>query len=133
MTAVSFNAASFKTKYSQFADVSDQQLELYFDEATLYLSNSDDSPVQNIGRRELLLWMLTAHVATLNGALSVDGQAVGVGRIASAGKGSVNVSLDYGAQPGTDAWYNQTQFGASFLSATRNIRSCRYFPHPTRY
>lgn len=135
MTAVVFDPAAFKLRYPQFAAVSDSLLGMYFDEATLYLSNSDCSPVQNIARRTMLLWMLTAHIAVLNGAGTPAGAAGGptpVGRASSGTEGSVSASLEY-AVPGTAAWFAQTQYGAAFWQATISLRSFRYIPEPTRY
>lgn len=133
MTAVIFNPTAFKTRYPEFAAVSNVLLQAYFDESTLYLSNSDTSPVQDIPRRTLLLNMLTAHVAYIGGALGNNGgQALPVGRTSSATEGSVSVSLEY-MTPGTQAWYVQTQYGAAFWQATLNLRRFRYRSRPTVY
>lgn len=133
MTAVIFNAANFKTRYPEFNGVPDAQLQACFDEATLYLSNSDTSPVQDISRRTVLLNMLTAHVAYIGGKLGNNGgQPLPVGRTSNATEGSVSVGLEY-APPGTQAWYVQTQYGAAFWQATLNLRRFRYRPRPTLY
>jgi hypothetical protein len=132
MAAVVFNAANFKARYPEFASVADAMLGDYFTEAGFYLSNADNSPVRNIDRRTVLLNMLTAHVAFLNGALSADGQPRPVGRVASAGEGSVSASFEYGT-PGTHAWFIQSQYGAAFWQATTALRGFRYRSQPTRY
>jgi hypothetical protein len=61
MSAVVFDPAAFKARYPEFAAVADPTLAACFDEAGLYLSNTDNSPVQNLTRRATLLNMLTAH------------------------------------------------------------------------
>lgn len=132
MTAVVFNPAAFKARYPEFAAVGDPLLQTCFDEAGLYLSNSDNSPVQNVTRRAVLLNMLTAHVAALGGALSSDGQPRPVGRVSSATEGSVSASMEYLA-PGSSAWFAQTQYGAAFWQATTSLRGFRYIAQPTRY
>ena len=132
MAAVIFNPANFKARYPEFTAVSDDSLTMCFDEATLYLSNSDNSPVQNIARRTTLLNMLTAHVAFLSGKLSADGMPKPVGRVSNASEGSVSAGFEY-ATPGTQAWFVQTQYGASFWQATVNLRSMRYIARPTVY
>ena len=132
MTAVVFDPAAFKARYPEFAAVGDPTLAACFDEAGLYLSNSDNSPVQNLTRRATLLNMLTAHLAALGGALSSDGQPRPVGRISSATEGSVSASMEYLA-PGSSAWFAQTQYGAAFWQATSSLRGFRYIPQPTRY
>ena len=130
MTQVIFSAANFKIRYPEFVGVSDPRLQLYFDEACLYLSNADNSPVQSIARRTILLDMLTAHVAKLGGA--IGGGVAPVGRTSSASEGSVSASFDYQGQPSA-AWYNQTPYGASFWQATSALRGMRYIARPTIY
>lgn len=132
MAVVAFDPAAFKARYPAFAAVSDTLLTACFGDAGLYLSNTDASPVQDVARRTSLLWMLTAHIAFLGGALSADGLPKPVGRIASAGEGSVNASFDY-PTPGTAAWFAQTQWGAAFWQATSSLRTFRYVSCPTTY
>jgi len=132
MTAVVFNPVAFKARYPEFSAVANATLGAYFTEATLYLSNADNSPVQNITRRTILLNMLTAHVGMLGGALSADGRPLPVGRVSQAAEGSVSAGFEY-MTPGTQAWYVQTQYGAAYWQATSNIRSFRYVPCPTLY
>lgn len=134
MPAVTFDPAAFKGRYPEFAPVADVQLGEFFKEATLYLSNSDTSPVQNVERRAVLLNMLTAHVAYLGGALSADGMPRPVGRISQASEGSVSATFeDVAPTPGSGAWFKQTQYGAAFWQATSSLRGMRYIPCPTRY
>jgi hypothetical protein len=132
MSVVTFDPANFKIRYPIFADITDASLTLCFNEASLYLSNADNSPVADLTRRELLLWMLTAHIATLGGLLN-DNSPQNFGPIASATEGSVSVSFNNGSQPGTAAWFQQTQYGASFWQATIGLRSFRWRAQPTRY
>ncbi len=132
MTAVVFDPAAFKARYPEFAAVGDPLLQACFGEAGLYLSNTDNSPVQNVTRRAVLLNMLTAHIAALGGALSSDGQPRPVGRVSSATEGSVSASMEYLA-PGSSAWFAQTQYGAAFWQATTSLRGFRYIAQPTRY
>lgn len=132
MTAVAFDPVAFKARYPEFASVSDTLLGSCFVEAGLYLSNADNSPVQDLTRRALLLNMLTAHIAYLGGALSADGQTRPVGRISQAAEGSVSASMEY-MQPGTYAWFVQSQYGAAFWQATSSLRGFRYRPRPTVY
>ncbi len=131
MAVVVFDAANFKIRYPEFAGVADLVLSARFDEATLYLSNTDVSPVQDITRRTVLLYLLTAHIATIMGALA-GGTPGPVGRVSSATEGSVSIGLEFNA-PGTAAWFMQTQYGASFWQATSSLRGFRYIAQPTRY
>lgn len=135
MAVAVFNYADFILRYPQFANVSQTKLQADFaDAGLLYLSNTDCSPVQNVAKRTLLLYMLTAHISELNGDLSADGQFKPVGRVSQAAEGSVSAALDFNPQtPGTGPWFQQTQAGASFWAATANKRTMRYSPRPTYY
>jgi hypothetical protein len=131
MTAVVFNPTAFKARYPEFAAVADATLGQLFIEATLYLSNADNSAVQNIPRRTILLNMLTAHVAYIGGILSTDGQPRPVGRLSQAAEGSVSASFE-NLTPGTASWFQQSQYGAAFWQATLSVRSFRYIAQPTQ-
>lgn len=124
MASAVFSYAAWTTRYPEFGAVSSDLAALFFDEATLYLDNSDTSPVEDVARRLVLLNMLTAHIAALAGATGRD--AGSVGRVASATEGSVSVTLDAGAEPGSAAWYKQTSYGFSFWQATKNLRGAFY-------
>ena len=134
MAQVVFVPEDFKAAYPAFAQVSNAALNQYFQIATLYLSNEDCSVVQDLEKRKALLWMLTAHIAQLSGALNPAGAAGGaapVGRTSSATEGSVSVSFDMGTTSQNAAWYEQTQWGAMFWAATAYLRAFRYRPRPT--
>ena len=132
MPSVVFDPAAFKARYPEFASVGDLLLQACFGEAGLYLSNTDNSPVQNVTRRAVLLNMLTAHIAALGGALSSDGQPRPVGRVSSATEGSVSAAFE-GPPPGSAQWFQQSQYGAAFWQATSGLRGFRYLAQPTRY
>jgi hypothetical protein len=132
MTAVVFDPAAFKARYPEFAAVAVPALSACFDEAGLYLSNKDNSPVQNVTRRALLLNMLTAHVAYIGGLLSADSMPRPVGRVSAAAEGSVSASFE-NLTPGSAAWFQQSQYGAAFWQATSSLRGFRYRSQPTRY
>ena len=129
MAVVIFDPVAFKLAYPAFANVADSLLQSCFDEAGLYLSNNDCSPVQDLDKRKTLLWMLTAHCALLRGALN-NGVPLPVGRTSSATEGSVSIGSEYAA-PGTAAWFTQTQYGAAFWQATLYLRSFNYRCRPT--
>ncbi len=132
-----FNLMVFLARYPEFTSFNANNpgsLQTMFDEAGLYLTNTPTSPVQDVTRRGVLLQMLTAHIAFLGGALSSDGQARPVGRLNTAGEGSVNAGFDFTpATPGSGPWFNQSQYGAAFWQATASLRSARYFRNPTRF
>ena len=132
MAAVVFDPTAFKARYPEFAAVADATLTACFNEAGLYLSNADNSPVQNITRRATLFNMLTAHIAFVGGKLAADGMPRPVGRVSQAGEGSVSAAFE-GPPPGSAQWFQQSQYGAAFWQATSSLRGFRYLAQPTRY
>ena len=124
MPIVTFDPAKFTVRYPQFAGREPAFLQACFDEAGLYLNNTELSPVTDVAERERLLHMLVAHLVALNAAIEQGNS--GVGRVASASEGSVSVSLDYGAVTGSQAWYAQTPYGASYWAATSAYRRFRW-------
>lgn len=128
---VVFDLVGFRARYPEFSTVQDATLQAYFPEATIYLNNTDSSPVQDSsvgGTRSTLLNMLVAHIAQLNAI--VNGQAPSgiVGRINQATEGSVSVSAEMGPPSGSSAWYMQTRYGAAFWNATAPYRAFNYLP-----
>ncbi|MDE3023344.1 MAG: DUF4054 domain-containing protein, partial [Pseudomonadota bacterium] len=121
MGTVAFDSVGFLARYPEFSTVPTATLQAYFNEAGMYLNNTDSSPVTDFsvgGIRYILLNMITAHIAALNSG--VNGQAASplVGRINSATEGSVSVTADMGAVTNTQAWYMQTKYGAAYWQAS---------------
>lgn len=129
MAQATFDYPAFVARYPEFSSADAHALASCFDEATLYLSNADNSIVADVRKRQVLLHLLTAHIATLRGYTSADGRARPFGVLTSATEGSVSVGYQY--QPGTKDWYMQTQYGASFWQATLPYRQFRYVPQKT--
>lgn len=128
MAVVIFDVAKFRARYPEFASVSDELLEAYFTEATVYLNNTDSSPVTDVNKRAVFLNMLVAHIAAISSG--VGGQAASglVGRVTSASEGSVSVSVDAGPSSSASWWYLQTPYGAQYWQATLPYRTIRYLP-----
>ena len=128
MTQVVFNYNLWVSRYPEFASTVDSEsANLLFPEATLYLSNADDSIVQDIPTRTLLLNMLVAHLAQMYYGSSLKPATGTVGRISNASEGSVSVGLDYSSSANSQ-WYNQTQYGAAYWAATARYRAFQYVP-----
>lgn len=126
---VTFDYAAWSARYPALSQNVNQKLaQSYFDEATLYLSNTPCSPVKDLVKRGFLLGLLVAHLALLNLPEEQGGTGGLVGRVSSATRGSVSISTDYGTTSERAAWFNQTQPGASFWAATRFLRQARYVP-----
>lgn len=126
MGVVVFDPAAFKQRYPEFTSVADGLLSAYFSEGTIYLDNTDQSRVQDLGFRTVLLWMLTAHIAAINSGVNGEGASPLVGRINNATEGSVTVGTDMGVVPFTAAWFLQTKYGAAFWQATAPFRTMQY-------
>lgn len=131
MGIVAFDLPGFRIRYPEFATVADALLGAYFTEATIYLNNTATSPVVDMTIRSMLLNMLVAHIAALNAAINGQAASPLVGRINTATEGSVSVGTDMGPVTGTQAWYIQSRYGASFWSATSIYRRFLYVPRPT--
>lgn len=114
MAVVIFDPALFREQRPQFGDItkySDAFLQNCFDEATLICSNKESSlipydPANNINDRQILLYLLTCHIATLTNT----GQ---VGSITSATEGSVSAGFYIDQRKGA-AWFTQTQCGYTY-------------------
>ncbi|QNT79312.1 DUF4054 domain-containing protein [Entomobacter blattae] len=112
-----------------------------FAQAEILLDNMGCSEVVDLTQRRVLLWLLVAHLAVLKlNAVSpgVDGEGKTsvtpgvVGRIASATEGSVSVSSDgLGATSPNAAWYQQTQYGATFWQMIQSLFHFEYIPPPS--
>lgn len=127
---VVFDPAVFKAAYPEFVTLGDAVLIANFDLATLQLNNSCGSTVSDAALRETLLNLLVAHITTLRNGANGQPPPGMVGRIGYAIEGSVAATADMGPQVYGQAYYNQTQWGAMYWTATARFRSLRYVPPP---
>jgi hypothetical protein len=129
MGVVVFDPVAFVARYPEFATVSTALLGDYFVEATMLLDNTDSSPVRDWqNERRILLNYLTAHITALNAGVNGQMPSGVVGRVSSATQGTISVGTDYGPTTKAQAWYTQTQYGASYWNATAKYRSMHYRP-----
>jgi hypothetical protein len=127
---VVFQFQTWALRYPELAGfVSPVLAQMYFDEATLYLSNEPCSPVQNLTQRAMILGMLTAHIAALNAPLNGQPASTLVGRISGATEGSVSVTTDLEI-PGSAAWFSTTRYGLQAWQSMAAFRTFRYVPRP---
>lgn len=125
---VEFVTADFLARYPEFTALntaSPALLGLYFGEATLYLNNTTASRVVDIETRTPLLYMLTAHIAAMNGGVNGQQPSQLVGRIDKATEGTVSVSADMPGATANAAWFLQTKYGAAYWQATARYRQMR--------
>lgn len=130
MAVVVFDPTGFLNRYPEFVSIPTAALQACFNEATIYLNNTDASMVTDGspgGLRAMLLNMIVAHIVALN--MGVNGQAAAalVGRIDQASEGSVSVHADMGPVTNSQAWWMQTKYGAAYWQATAGYRTMRYF------
>ena len=130
----SFDYAAWVARYPEFSGVSQPTAMQYWNEATLYHANDGSGPVSTVGAQQMLLNMVTAHIAaryaTLGGVAPSPTQPPG--RIASASEGSVSASFDMNVPPGTAQWFAQTKYGLDYWAAMAPYRMGRYRPGPRR-
>lgn len=134
MGVVVFDYARWSGRYPELAGfIAEPTAELYFAEAQLYCDNTECSPIRDAnpgGVRELLLNMVTAHIAALNAPLNGNPSSPLVGRISNATEGSVTVAAELNLEPGSSQWFAQSKYGLAFWQATRRYRSARYVAVP---
>ncbi|MDX4947161.1 DUF4054 domain-containing protein [Providencia manganoxydans] len=114
----------FKEAYPQFNMLNDTQLQMLFVKACSLLNNTKCSYVKDLAEREMLLFLLMAHMAMIQSQINEGNSAVG--RASSASEGSVSVSLDYGPTTNAEKWYTQTPYGAEYWQMTSKYRSFLY-------
>ncbi len=131
MATVVVDPVAFLARYPEFQSVNQATLQAYFNEATLYLNNTDASLVTDGsvgGQRSMLLNMATAHITALNATVNGVSPSPLVGRIDQATQGSVSVHADMGPVTNSQAWWMQTKYGAAYWAATASYRTMRYVP-----
>lgn len=121
---VEFDVEDFKRTHPGIKDVDDDILTSLFGNACLLLDNTENSRVQDLNERKLLLYLLILHLYYLN---ERGGQAVGIMTGASEG----NVSASFTGLNNAN-WYQQTQWGALYWQATAKYRRGVRYIAPSR-
>jgi hypothetical protein len=133
MAVAIFDYAAWALRFPALAaKVSQPLATAYFQEAGDFLDNTDASPIADVAQRLRYLNLLVAHIAAINGATAAGAAGI-VGRISSVSEGSVTISSDYTATPGSHAWYLQTQWGAEYWALTAGFRTFMYVPGQQPY
>lgn len=128
--SVSFAYANWSAQYPEFSTTTSGQAQGYFNLATLYLDNTGAGLVADDsvgGILETILYLLTAHVATIMNGNAVSGPASPlVGRIDNATQGSVSVHTALEV-PMSAQWFAQTKYGLMAWQALAPYRMAVYF------
>lgn len=131
---VTFNYPQFQAQCPAFAYVNETTAQTYFNVVgNSYIANNGRGVVGDAAQKLVLMNWLVAHLLQLftpdaNGSPP----STLVGRISSAGEGSVNVSTEYQPMTQAAAWYLQTPYGAAYWEAMKPFRSMRYRRGPVR-
>ena len=139
---VPFSYTMWAARYPELAAYVNQDLAtIYWSEAGIYLDNTGCGLISDTsvgGRLNMILNMITAHIAFLNtptpgpGGTSIPATPL-VGRISQATEGSVSVTVDMGTTSNTAAWLQSTKYGAAAWYALAPYRTARYYPGPRPY
>lgn len=128
MPAVTFDPGAFSAMFPELASsVSAVQGAGLFLRAGLFFDNTATSRVTDPAKQLALMNLLVAHLAKIYLPINGAQPSGGIGRVASAGEGSVSVSFDLPSSPNA-GWFAQTQYGLEFWQATAFLRSAIYIP-----
>ena len=138
MTVVASDYTLWSLRYPEFGNgnVSEPLFNLYWAEAAMYCANDDCALIPadptTYQPRLNILNALTAHVAALNATVAGQAPSPLVGRIASAGEGSVNVAVELDT-PQSAAYFTQTKYGLAAWQMMASFRTARYCASPGRF
>lgn len=125
MASVVLNTDNFRLMYPSLTEsvLPTQILELLWDQACSIVGNDDRSfspydPEKGVKEREVLLYLVTCHLATL-----ASGDQNQAGRLTSVSEGSVSASFEgIKANSVTAQWWLQTRCGATYWALTAKYR-----------
>lgn len=131
---VVFDPVEFVAAYPEFTGITNGAMTMNFARATLQLVAGCGSRVIDASQRQLLLYLLTAHITFLSngsndGAGNVTPPPGVVGRVSDAAEGTVSVSAAFDG-PAAAQYYLQTKYGAEYWAATSRYRTMLYIPGP---
>lgn len=128
---VGFDYLAWLATYPEFEGIDEASAYGYFVEAASLHAN-DGTLVADDVRQSYLMGLLTAHLAARYSASQPGSSSPIVGPIVSASEGSVSVSGQPIAAPGTQAWYLTTKYGSDYWVATAAFRTMHYRAAPPR-
>lgn len=138
---ITFDYAAWIVAFPEFANIGEPLAQTYFNRAGFITPNSVLNPMNATeGLLAEALNLLTAHLAWISAPRDAAGQPTSsgaantgiVGRISSASEGSVSVSTEWsGSGSPSEAWFLQSQYGATYWQLTAGFRTFRYVANPT--
>ena len=124
-----FNYEKWNAAYPEFSNIDEVRAGIFFTESTLYHCNDGTGLVNDLAQQEMLLGLLTAHIAFLRvgtaGNPSPGSQGI-AGRVTNASIGPITASVDLQGLPGTAVWFSQSAYGISYWQATAAYRTMHY-------
>jgi hypothetical protein len=128
---VPFKYDLFTSQFPNLTTLTPPQALMYWTMATRFHRNDGGGPITNNDEQELMLNLLTAHIATLL-APDASGEIRGVvGRLSSFSEGSASGAVEFQG-PQEAAWYLQTPYGATYWELTSSQRTMFYRSAPRR-
>lgn len=121
-----FDYEAWITRFPEFEGIDPDKALALWNLAGVLFRNDGSSVEQDLPTRQILLQLLTAHLAL---RYAGPGVASGiVGRINSKSVNGVSVAAEGFGVSGTQAWLLTTQYGTDFWYATRAYRTMHYIP-----
>lgn len=122
--SVKFSYGDFQGMFPELKPISAQQVQTSFCFAEGLVNNTLTPFVEEDCLRKKLLYLLTAHIVSLN-----NRGAGNVGAISGAHEGSVGVDYSMASIDKLGAgWFGQTQYGLLFWQLTSKFRSGFFVP-----
>jgi hypothetical protein len=137
---VVFDYPTWIAQFPEFSGCSPAQGQGWFNRASLMFANAGWTGA--LPQAPTLLYLLTSHIGWLNAPRDANDMPASagqpapplVGRISNASEGSVSVQVDMGdanAASPSQAWYEQTKWGAEFFAFCAQFRTARYAARPS--
>jgi len=129
-----FILSDWRAQFPMFSNVGDAQVMAAETAAAQICRNDGGSPIptQYVDTQTQALYWLTAHICQLlYGSVSQPATPGLLGRVSDAAEGTVHVGTEYMPMTPTNAWFNQTQFGAFYWQLILPWRLGFYVPKIT--
>lgn len=125
---VTFVYADWIARYPEFVLVPEATVTAQIPVAEMFWRNDGTSPATTDAIQATIFYAVIAHLVQLYWGTGAAPSPAGiVGRISNASEGSVSVAAEWPTNP-SNAWWLQTQYGASFWAMTAQYRTMRYIP-----
>jgi hypothetical protein len=128
MAVVAFSFPQFIARFPAYATQDPNYLQALFNEAGLYVDNTDCSVICNVTLRAMILNLTLAHLLALYATVNGQTPSTIPGRISDATQGSVSVGATLDYPPGSAQWWASSVPGAAAYAALTPYRTARYFP-----